>query len=82
MGKGCFYGSINLTSIVVPDSVRIIETYAFESCENLSSVTFGKGLKYIGDEIFVDCPKLTRIEVSKENSVYYSPDNCDCVIEK
>jgi len=37
-GKGC--GCDTLTGITIPDSVTVIRPYAFQSCTNLTSVTF------------------------------------------
>lgn len=52
IGERSFYGSDNLTSIVIPEGVTTIEDAAFEFCGNLSSVTLPQTLTYIGSGAF------------------------------
>ena len=44
-----------IEKIVIPNSVVTIEKHAFDGCQNLKSVTFGTGLKLIGEHIFIWC---------------------------
>lgn len=43
---------IGLNEIVIPNSVETIDKYAFADCWNLDKVTFGTGLKFIGEGAF------------------------------
>ena len=59
-----------LTSIVIPDSVKVIGSYAFSDSTNplkgiptLTSVTFGNGLIRIGYDAFSCCDGLTSIVI-------------------
>ena len=62
---GAFSDCSALTSIEIPASVETIESYAFERCSSLATVTFEKGstLKSIVYGIFDDCSSLERIEI-------------------
>ena len=71
------FAGIDIEHIEIPDSVTTIVSLAFESC-TLESVSFGSGIRpnSFDDEPFLDCPNLTRISVSAQNSHFYAEDNC------
>ena len=48
--------------ILIPESVRIIEEFAFKECENLSSLVMPQGIKYIGEAAFLGCG-LTSLNI-------------------
>ena len=50
-----------VTSIVIPDSVTIIGSYAFKDCSNLASITIPDGVINIGECTFDGCSGLTSI---------------------
>ena len=52
IGFSSFLGNNELTSIELPNTVRIIGNNAFEFCENLSEVKLSDGLTTIGEEAF------------------------------
>ena len=52
-----------LKTIVFPDSVKEIQMFAFDSCLQLETVIFGKGLEAIGDGAFSQNVKLTEITI-------------------
>lgn len=60
---GSAYGNQNLTSLVIPASVKSIGDYAFYNCDNLASVHFegDSGLETIGSRAFNDCDGLATI---------------------
>ncbi|MGN1195334.1 MAG: leucine-rich repeat protein [Acutalibacteraceae bacterium] len=59
--SGAFIGSQTLKKITVPSSVKKIDSEAFFFCQNLSSVSFSKGLETIGLYAFGYCalPSVT-----------------------
>ena len=61
IGKSAFCGNRGLTSIVIPDSVEIINTYAFFST-GLTSLDLGQGVEYIGTCAF-SCIYLTSLTI-------------------
>lgn len=62
IGKGAFSGS-GLTSIVIPDTVTLIDEAAFSSCLNLVSVAISENsaLTKIGMTAFQNCASLAEI---------------------
>ena len=58
---GDFSNSLTLNSIVIPDSVTVMQSGAFEGCKYLESVTLSKNLKEIPSGAFTDCERLKSI---------------------
>ena len=79
IGRYVFHNS-GIKSITIPDDVEVIRDYCFYSCESLTNVTIGKGLKRIDEASFLFCPKL-KVTVSPDNPYYDSRDNSNCLIE-
>ncbi len=70
------------TEYTIPNSVREIEIGAFESCQNLITVTIPKTVKKIRPFIFSNCLKLTSINVEQDNTKYSSLDGVLCDKDK
>lgn len=60
IGQGVF-ALTGITSITLPDSVEVIERYAFYNCIELIDVQFGEHIKNIGSYAFSSCFKLDNI---------------------
>ncbi len=71
IGKYVFYGC-QFSSIKFPDSVKNIGTGALFLCENLKSVSIGKGLENIDVDVFVRCKNLEEINVDEANKNFVS----------
>ena len=61
-----FYNCKYLTSITIPNTIKIIGTAgntsgAFENCSELKSIIIGKNVEYIGKYAFRTCKKLETI---------------------
>lgn len=65
IGAEAFSENTIVETVVFPDSVKIIEEWAFYSCEKLQEVTFGDGLEKIGADAFDGCASLTSITFPK-----------------
>ncbi len=52
-----------MTSIIIPDSVNSIGTYAFYNCTSLASVTLSENLTSIGSYAFQNCSSLSEITI-------------------
>ena len=48
IGKDAFRNQTALTSVSIPNSVTVIEDYAFQGCTGLKQVSFGSGLVKLG----------------------------------
>ena len=56
-----YFGEKNITSVIFPDTVTTIKSYAFSSSEKLVSVSFGNQLKTIENSAFSGCIKLNNV---------------------
>lgn len=56
--EGAFLAAAEITYLKIPDSIKVIEPFAFESCKNLNIDKLPKNLELIGDYAFCDCPRL------------------------
>ena len=56
-----FSGCVNLRNLVIPDSVEKIEPLAFYRAYGLTKVTIGKGVKEIGNNIFLEADRVREI---------------------
>lgn len=63
IGYGVFYGSENLRSVKIPESVRFISSRVFFKCDNLVEVSIPDGV-YIAPDAFSKCPSLERLDLS------------------
>ncbi len=79
--EDAFYYCSGLTSVVIPNSVTTIGTYAFEGCSGLTSIVIPNSVTSIGAGAFSFCSGLTSIVVESGNSVYDSRENCNAIIE-
>jgi len=75
--EGAFQGCASLSSITIPNSVTSIGNFAFSGCTSLTSITIPGSVTSIGCGAF-DCEIL---EVSPENTIYDSRNNCNAIIE-
>ena len=64
IGTWAFAGSY-ITSIVIPNSVEVIELGAFQNCRLLTSITLSDHLTSIGGWAFYGCDQLTSITIPK-----------------
>ena len=59
-----FAGNTNLRSVVIPDTVEIIDYWAFSDCSNLSKVTLSNNLTTMS-KAFANCDSLESITIPK-----------------
>ncbi len=71
---------LGCNSTIIPDGVKEISSSAFNSCNNLTSITIPKSVISVGPNSF-DSNYLTTIIVEDGNTVYDSRDNCNAIIE-
>ena len=63
-----------ITSIVIPDSIELIDAFAFNICSNLTELNIPASVISIDEEAIVSCSALERINVAEANPVYKSID--------
>ena len=66
IGERAFSSCTSLTSVTIPDSVTIIDNYAFFGC-SFTSVTIGNSVTRIGKQAFSCCSSLKSVTIG--NSV-------------
>ena len=57
------FKNLNITSVVIPDSVTSIGNYAFHYCTSLTSVTIPDSVTSIGSGAFYSCDSLTSVTI-------------------
>ena len=62
LGAYCF-ARTNLESVVIPDSVKVIEKCAFEDCDNLYAVKIGAGVRSLPYACFFGCDVLQNVVI-------------------
>lgn len=67
----------NAKEIILPDSVEIVQRYAFENCQKLQKVVFGKGIKRIFPDIFRGCYNISEIEFAGDKAPDFKFENGD-----
>lgn len=63
IGEGAFAGS-TISTISFPQSLKTIEPYSFQFCDNLVEVQIPDSVIEIGELAFRYCPSLTRVQLS------------------
>ena len=63
---GAFYRCGSLTTIVIPNSVISIESWAFCNCSGLNSISIGNSMTSIGEYAFTGCSNLNTMTIFAE----------------
>ncbi len=73
----------NLTSVNLPNSLRVIGDYAFQGATKLTEITIPEGVLYIGEYAFNRCSSLVNISIpeSVKEIGYYAFDGCSKLIQ-
>ena len=58
-----FFGSDNIVSVTIPDSVKVIASNAFSNCRGLKSIEIPDSVTTIEKNAFIYCRKLTDINI-------------------
>ena len=62
IGKYCYMGNQNVETIILPETVKQIDYYAFANCPKLKTV-IAPGVEYCERYAFYDCPNLRNVEI-------------------
>ncbi len=69
------FAATEVESIVIPNTIRSIGTYAFFGCDKLREIFISEGVKSIEGNVFC-FTNYHSIEVDAANPVYHSSGNC------
>ncbi|MBR6806894.1 MAG: leucine-rich repeat protein, partial [Clostridia bacterium] len=78
IGEASFCDNAKLTDVVIPASVKRIETYAFTWCYGLKSFTLPQNIEFVGSYAFGFCEYMTSFTFTNPNTVVdtYCFSNC------
>ena len=83
IGANAFQRCFALTSITLPDKLKVLEKMVFANCTSLERVVCNKNLKTIGIAVFQYCPELEDVQLAS-SSISFGRDpfaGCDRLIE-
>lgn len=60
---GAAFEYSGLKEIIIPDTVTVIGSSAFQGCGNLTEVRIPAGVTVLNDSTFRECPKLVSVEL-------------------
>ena len=69
IGREAFAANRWISAIILPDSVKNIESLAFYGCNNLCYIGLGAGEKTVENYAFSNCPSLYGIDLSSCKSI-------------
>ena len=64
----------NVTSLILPDSLLIIEDGAFKNCVYLEYIYISENVSSIGTGVFDNCLSLSEVHISDRNPHFYVND--------
>ena len=76
--KRCYLGKVTFG---FPVGLNEIDDDAFSGCSGLTSIKIPSTVSYIAPTAFANCSSLASIQVDDQNPVYFSPNNCNAIIE-
>ena len=90
IGGDCFFGSRNMKSVMLPDSITKLGVQAFAMCNSLKEIDLPDSITEIGRFAFRDCNGLRRIVLPSglkklqtgTFSFCYLPDNVEIVLKE
>ena len=75
MPESVFEGCASLKSLVIPPTVKRIESRAVAGCTALESVVFPSCIEYIAPDAFEGCNSLHNLRVDGEGGLFYIGEN-------
>ena len=78
IGKWAFYRCTALISIIIPDSVTLIDEHAFQHCTGLTSVDIPDSVTSIDYSAFCGCTSLTSITIPDSVTTISENAFCGC----
>lgn len=67
--NGTFKGNNYIENIIISDTVKEIQEYAFSECINLRKLEIPCGVKYLGEGICAGCSNLEQVKFLNESKI-------------
>ena len=67
-----------MTSVNIPDKVKVISQYAFNYCTSLTNIDLGKGVRSISSYAFRNCIRLKNISIQNPDITIEEYAFADC----
>ena len=61
--KQCFYSCFNITSFILPNTIKTIGNECFYNCNTLTTINIPQGVTSLGNTCFYFCSALTTIDI-------------------
>lgn len=65
-----------VTTVNLPSTLRYIKASAFNTCTELQSIEIPASVETIGNFVFTQCPKLTKLTCASNNLYFSASDGC------
>ena len=65
--QGTFRGQLNLTDVILPETLTKIGKFAFHGCTSLANINFPSAIASIGNSAFYNCTSLVIEDLSLPN---------------
>ena len=72
----------SIVSLAIPDTVKKICKGAISDCENLQTIVFPEKLEELEEGAISGCPKLIRMRIQGDNSLFYTNPEGDTLLKK
>ena len=79
IGDKAFYNCSELTSVVMPSTIKTIMSFAFFSCQGLSNIVIPNSVNHIGADAFASCRGLTSIVIPESVTTLSENLLWDCI---
>lgn len=69
LGRFAFSGNVDLTSVKLPNSLKLIGDYAFYNCNSLTEIEIPDNVEMICRRAFMECVNLKTVTIGKNVSI-------------
>ena len=64
-----YLNGVEVTDLVIPNTIMTLNNYVFCNCEGLSSVTIPQSVRIINGNAFMDCKRLANVDIAPSVTV-------------
>lgn len=70
IGYNAFKNNANIKTVEIHDHVKMIDNNAFQNCDNLEEIFFGK-VEKAGHYVFDNCKNLKKVNMDTPSNIFY-----------